>query len=167
MNSDARRVGCLYVRPVPGLAKEKFWGDDKEGAACALSLSCITRVALSLSLSLSLYLSIYPSIYLSCKVLILKVAWTSTSLHLGIRPPTAAASRGGRTGATAWSKWPLGRPQLGSCASSGRAWRLRAARDAQGERPGHWSSTATEPAAVAHLGAAYKELVSIVQVSQP
>ena len=27
--------------------------------------------------------------------------------------------------------------RLGSCASSGRAWRLRAARDAQGERPGH------------------------------
>ena len=58
-------------------------------------------------------------------------------------------------------------PELCSCTSSGRAWRLRAARDAQGERPGHWSSTATEPAAVAHLGAAYKELVSIVQVSQP
>mgnify|MGYP004286557433 CR=1 FL=1 len=35
-------------------------------------------------------------------------------------------------------------PRLGSCASLGRgssggAWRLRAARDIQGERPGHWA----------------------------
>ena len=28
-------------------------------------------------------------------------------------------------------------PQLGSCASSGRAWRLRAARHSQGKRPAH------------------------------
>ena len=28
---------------------------------------------------------------------------------------------------------------LGSCASSGRAWRHLAARDTQGERPGHWA----------------------------
>ena len=30
-------------------------------------------------------------------------------------------------------------PSIGSCASSGRAWRHLAARDTQGERPGHWA----------------------------
>ena len=30
-------------------------------------------------------------------------------------------------------------PQPGSCASSGRAWRPRAARHSQGQRPGHWA----------------------------
>ena len=38
----------------------------------------------------------------------------------------------------AWSKCRLGKDELGSCASSGRAWWLRATWDAQGERPGHW-----------------------------
>ena len=33
----------------------------------------------------------------------------------------------------------LGPAELGSCASSGRTWRLRAARDTQGERLGHWA----------------------------
>ena len=33
---------------------------------------------------------------------------------------------------------PSAVPQLGSCASSGRAWRLRAARHSEGERSGHW-----------------------------
>ena len=49
---------------------------------------------------------------------------------------------GRRTGAPARSmvKVPvLAVPQLGSCAFSGRVWRLRAARDTHGERPGHWA----------------------------
>ena len=33
---------------------------------------------------------------------------------------------------------PLAVPELGSCTPSGRAWRFWAARDIQGERPGHW-----------------------------
>jgi|SouAtlMetagenome_1021521.scaffolds.fasta_scaffold18446_1 hypothetical protein len=34
---------------------------------------------------------------------------------------------------------PLAVPQLGSCASSRRAWRLWAARHSQEERPAHWA----------------------------
>ena len=34
---------------------------------------------------------------------------------------------------------PLAVPQLGSCTSSGRAWRLWAARHSRGERPAHWA----------------------------
>jgi len=34
---------------------------------------------------------------------------------------------------------PSAGPELGSCASSGRAWRLRKVRRSQGERPGHWA----------------------------
>ena len=30
-------------------------------------------------------------------------------------------------------------PQLGPCASSGRSWRLWAARHSRGERPAHWA----------------------------
>ena len=43
-------------------------------------------------------------------------------------------------GLPAWVKVPvLAVPQLGSCASSGRAWRLWAARHSQGDRPAHWA----------------------------
>ena len=68
-------------------------------------------------------------------------------------------------GAPAWSKCRLGNDQLGSSASSWRAWRLRTARDAQGERPGHWvlshclrvleqaASKAADPTAFDHSGA--------------
>ena len=43
-----------------------------------------------------------------------------------------AARQHGQSAALAVAK-------LGCCASSGSAWRLRAARDTQGERPGHWA----------------------------
>ena len=54
--------------------------------------------------------------------------------YRGRRPPLLRRLGGG----AAWSESPpLAAPQLGSCASSGRAWRLWAARHSQGE-PAHW-----------------------------
>ena len=60
-------------------------------------------------------------------------------------------------------------PQLGCCTSSGRAWRLRAARDTQGERlargratgrSGQWRSAASraaDPAAFGRVGEGEEE----------
>ena len=89
------------------------------------------------------------------KVLLLKYAEGGTSLYLDWRPPTAVEtrpkgpqicgqdgnefcceqptasgceSRTGNVGAARSKCPPLAAPQLGSCGSSGRAWRPRAAR---------------------------------------
>ena len=52
--------------------------------------------------------------------------------------------KSGWDGVTAWSKCPLGTAQLGSCASSGRAWQLWLARRSQGrDQPTRCPATAS------------------------
>ena len=106
---------------------------------CALSAVFLGEI-----FSLPVYLSLVPVI---AGVLLASTNEVSFSM----------ASQHGRSMATAWPRcppWqllplvgpklppqhhapPLAVPELGSCACSGRAWRLWAARHSQGQRPGH------------------------------